>query len=155
MLNLRLKFLKDFNIPVERRMEYLDEAMQSHGFKLIGHGKHRRGYLSPNGRYVLKFPMFSGGMHDNRLEHQTWHRHKNTPNKDGILYAPCRIIDNFVLMMWACSDTCGWSDGCNRAIEGGTLKRRTENVPMWADYIDCSQVGTLRNGKIVAYDYAL
>lgn len=154
MLNLRFEFLKDFNISAERRAEYLDATMASHGYKLMGNGKHRRTYLSPNGRYVLKFPMLDLGIRDNRDEHMLWHEHKSSPNKDGVLYAPCRLINDFIIMMWACSDTCGYSDGCERAINSGTLKRRTNDVPVWADYIDCMQVGTLHNGKIVAFDYA-
>jgi len=154
MFNLRFEFLKSFDTSIEKRAEYLDATMASHGYKLIGNGKHRRTYLSPNGRYVLKFPMLASGIRDNKDEHNTWHMFKNRPSKDGVLYAPCRLIKDFVLMMWACSDTCGYSDGCERAIGSGTLKRMSHNIPVWADYIDCQQVGTLLNGKIVAFDYA-
>lgn len=154
MLNLNFSLLKDFNTHGWLRADYLDGAMTDRGFKLIGWGKHRRTYLSPNGRYVLKFPIAYSGIRDNMEEHHTWHLYKNSPSNIGVLYAPCRIIDGFVLMMWACHNTCGWSDGDNHAVARGMLKR-IGGAPYWAEYIDCMQVGMLHNGKIVAFDYAL
>lgn len=143
-------------------LNYVNSLMKTMQFTLLGEGIHRRTFLSPSKRYVLKFPLCRSGVLSNQREHALWHKYKNKDH-DDIVYAPCRIIADTVLMMWAVTHTFGCADGDANAISRGLLHsacRRLvdgawsfEAAPDWVKYLDCSQAGILPNGKIVAYDY--
>jgi hypothetical protein len=135
---------------------YVRTLMSEMGFNLLGHGVHRETYLSPNEKYVLKFPICETGINVNIKEHETWHKFKNSPDHShgGALYAPCRLINKIVLMMWAVKESYGDSEGDDRARLRGYLKQPASVIsPSWIRYFDCYQAGPLANGKVVAYDY--
>lgn len=152
MQDFRWELITDFNLDKEIRVRYINAVMAARGFKLLGEGRMRRTYLSPNKRFVLKFPMDASGIGGNQREHLIWHKQKRA-DPNGITYAPCRLINNTLLMMWTCDESFGDSKGCLQAEDRGFLKRCSLEAPKWADFIDCRQVGLLRNGKFAAYDY--
>lgn len=134
-------------------------------FKCVGMGKDRITFLSPNKRYVLKFPKDSGGVDCNAWEAKLWRQYKRGPDPDGVYYAPCRLMKNGILMMWAVTELSGGTEGCDagRSYLGGkdnydyelddNTPKRSANLPDWVATVDCCQVGYLRNGKLAAYDY--
>jgi len=97
----------------------------------IGKGLSREVYVSE--RYVYKLPYTDKGINDNYYEARIC--------KQSISRcAPCRVIhiqDIPILVM-----------------ERLDLKLSKEEIPEWADWIDCRQVGRSRSGKILAYDFA-
>ena len=149
-----MEMIASFEISIESRRRHLDANMRLAGFKLIGQGRHRRTYLSPNKKYVLKFPMCSDALAVNRHEQEIWRAYKNTSQDDGTLYAPCRLIKDFVLMMWAVDSSYGCSFGDERAFSKDMLVRLDEtDAPSWVFDIDATQAGYLPDGRLVAYDY--
>lgn len=115
----------------------LDLFMLKMSFEIVGEGRMRRTYIAPHGRFVLKFPTNPDGIYANKYEHDTYRKYKNRPDSNGIYFAPCRLMDGFVLMM--------------RTVERMSAN---DSCPEWVGYIDCEQAGYLANGKLVAYDYA-
>ncbi len=96
----------------------------------LGEGRHRRTYLSPNGRWVYKIPLSDAGVHDN------WHEAGEFVRDSDLAY--CRNLKDtgILLMEYA------------KQIPLGSL-------PYWAKWYDCGQVGTNRHGRAVVYDYGL
>ncbi len=137
-----------------KRIDYINSIMVQKEFRLLGQGRMRKTYLSPNNRVVLKFPISESGLHSNRYEHNLWHEFKSKPNTWGAYYAPCRIINNTVLMMWFCPEIYGDSFGDIQAINADLLKIAQDRPrPIWVEDLDCCQAGYLYNGKLVAYDF--
>lgn len=140
----------------------------------LGKGRHRRAYLTPNG-YVVKVPRWIDGEEANILEAKAWkNRHdesylKKTLNLiNGAKLARCRLIPStYILVMEFV-----WPNGDGEI--GGALSQRfqdaeehwpawarnrfqhvdSEDLPIWAQWLDCQQVGFNRKGELVAYDYA-
>jgi hypothetical protein len=133
----------------------LDKLLLSKGYLFLGEGRHRRTYLSPNKRFVLKYPHCRDGILANQRESMIW---KNNFNKDVNKrnYAPCRLIKETVLMMQAVVEIFGETRGCANAIGTRTVRGGSscDQLPSWVYNIDSMQVGKLANGKLVAYDYA-
>lgn len=154
-LILDWKLITDFSIGKDDRRKYIDTVMESHGFTLLGEGRMRRTYLSPNKKYVLKFPMTRDGIEGNISEHDIWHQNKHAANNHEINYAPCRLIRKTILMMWSCYEAFGESFGCEDALKKGALIKCSLDYPAWSTTVDCRQVGILKNGKFAAYDYTL
>jgi len=155
-----LKIILDFDIPHRARCNYIDDVMDKRKFTYLGSGRHRRTYLSPNKRYVLKFPHCRNGLYANQDEAKTWKESLHHPC--DIAYAPCRLIEGSILMMVAVVEAYGGTDGCDNArssnlIGGYDIYSRCleSNLPSWIENIDACQVGRTRNGKLVAYDYGL
>ncbi len=115
------------------RQDYLNKLMSNMGFVLLGEGRHRRVYRSKNLRYVLKFPMNSAGLSANREEQSLYKTNKEH-------YAPCRMVDEFVLMM--------------RYVKPVKVSKEVRDQFPWMETIDNHQIGMMANKKLVAYDYA-
>jgi len=92
---------------------------------------YRRGY------FVIKIPLNESGLHDNWHEEMLFKQYGKT--RGYIPLARCRLVKNSILVMEYIEHTGRSFDGC----------------PGWADYVDCGQVGTDRNGSLVAYDYGI
>lgn len=135
--------------------KYTYNLMSQMGFSLMGNGCHRETYLSPNKKYVLKFPINGKGIDVNAQEHLIWHLYKSKPDYShgGMVYAPCRLIGGLVLMMWAVTKSFGCSQGDDDAQSKGYIPGSIMVPPAWVERIDCCQAGVLPSGKIVAYDY--
>ncbi len=136
----------------------IDSVAFQLGFTFLGQGRHRRTYLAPHTRFVLKFPLNEYGATANRQEHRLWHKFKNKPdpNNYNIIYAPCRLINSSILLMWAMISIGGDTNGDDSATDSGQVSRLdSDEYPEWSDYVDAEQVGKLRNGKIAAYDFSI
>lgn len=97
-------------------------------------GRHRVAFS--NGRCVFKFPINDYGYHDNAWE---YHKFRNRTEK-SLPMARCRIIDIKEIPVLV--------------MEFVTQVPYGKDMPSWADFIDCQQVGWNKKGEIVAYDYA-
>ena len=146
--------------------EAVDNFMFNRKFIFLGQGRHRRTYLSPNKRYVLKFARYKEYIGMNRFEHAVYKLYFNRPDdtNSGCYYAPCHLIDGHMLMMRAMTEIYGRTNGCDsaRRILGGENAPYGEeamkelDLPNWLEqcFHDSAQVGKLPNGKFVLYDYA-
>ena len=154
-LLFRTETILDWRVPESHRLAYADGFMSRLGYTLLGTGRHRRTYISHNRRYVIKFPINEYGMRANVQEAKTYKRHKNKPNYNGVVYAPCRLIQGCIVMMWAMETVFGTTRREIDAGKTGLVKNVTDHpmFPAWAYHIDSSQVGIMRNGRIAAYDY--
>jgi hypothetical protein len=99
-----------------------------------GEGRHRT--VWSRGHVVIKVPKNGWGLSDNDREYHTFKQYgqKGNPATD-IQYARCRLLPNGWLMM--------------ERVAPVPFKHH----PSWAGWIDDSQVGWNRQGRIVAYDY--
>lgn len=158
----QLETIVNFNLSFEIRRDYIDRLMAKMNFSYLGKGRHRLTFLSPSKKFVLKFPKFENGLWANQSEARKWKRTFGKPdnNNYGVIYAPCRLIQNTILLMTAVVKVYGETEGCDNArwsgLVGGVMNDGdAESLPRWADnYVDSNQVGLLANGKLVAYDYA-
>ena len=137
------------------QLESLKFHVEEHDYAHIGCGRQRMSFLHKNKRHVLKLPISKFGIDSNHKEHYLWHKYKNSPDDNGIYYAPCRLVDHSTLMMWYCSEIFGTSIGCLNSIKTKKLALCSKPMPTWAWKLDSNQVGVLINGKIVAYDHEL
>lgn len=119
----------------QARLELFTDKLYECGFKYMGHGMYRKAYC--RGKVVVKVPKGHCGLVDNALEVHNWRLFRNKPNEHGIVFAPCRLIDNGCLMMVKVHE-----DRIDRI-----------DLPDWANDIDGKQVGFYR-GRLVAYDSA-
>lgn len=154
----KLENITNFDLSNEYRMSYIDTFMKNMGFTLLGEGRMRRTFLAPHKRFVLKFPTYEEGLYGNRSEAELYQRFKNNPDHSryGMVYAPCRLIQNAILMMWAVKESFGESDGDREAARNQSyvqFNNRSRGLPSWVNEVDCQQVGYLKNGRLVAYDY--
>lgn len=157
----RVNNIINFNLDRYSRISYIERTMKRMNFLFMGEGCQRRTYLSPNKRFVLKFPHNRCGLDSNRREAQLYSQFKGKPDpgKAGAVYAPCRLIQDSILMMRAMMEIYGGSDGCDQArdrgvISGDYVHPNHTFLPYWISSIDCGQVGILPDGRIVAYDFA-
>ena len=158
-----MKFPNFYKASGTLDMQKLDAFMEEKKFTLLGEGRHRRTYLSPNKRYVLKFPHGNYYFIHNQNEARIWRQFFSNPNPDncGCIYAPCRLIDNSILMMRAMSTIFGITQGdrdarCKGLLGENMPYRISEDCPEWVkkSYYDSHQVGKLCNtGKYAIYDY--
>jgi hypothetical protein len=160
---LNLEKILDFDLSIGYRKDYIRRIMKKRGFTFLGRGRHRLTYLSPNGRFVLKFPANPEGLAANLSENEIWH--SSLKELSNIDYAPCRLIKSAILMMAAVVSSYGDTEGCDAARDTGKLSGSPRaggdygdeleiDLPDWVNDIDSYQVGHLPNGKLVAYDYA-
>lgn len=154
----KLENIINFDLSWDYRMSYIDTFMANMKFTLLGEGRMRRTFLAPHKRFVLKFPTYEAGLHGNRSEAALYQQFKNKPDHSryGIVYAPCRLIQDAILMMWAVKESFGESDGDRQAERNQRDIRFSDyrrNLPSWVNEVDCQQVGYLQNGRLVAYDY--
>jgi hypothetical protein len=139
-------------------MHYIRSFMQEMGYEFIAEGRMRATYRSPNKRFVLKFPKEKWGLDGNISEAKRYSTHKNNPDPEnhGAVYAPCRLIQGAILMMWAVEKSYGTSGGCIEALHDGKLsKLNRKEAPHWVQFLDCDQAGILPNGRVVAFDYTV
>jgi hypothetical protein len=152
---LSLREIIDSGLPGYR----VHDAMTALGFTFLGSGRHRNTFLSPNKRFVLKFPNGSDGLYVNQREASAWKRCFNQPDGNGQCYAPCRLILGRVIMMRTVVKVFGRTQGCDSARDSGGIQGMdaedddAPNLPDWCWNIDATQVGYLANGRLVAYDY--
>lgn len=154
----KLENITNFDLSWDFRRSYIDTFMERMNFTLLGEGRMRRTFLAPSKRFVLKFPTYEAGLDGNRSEAALYQRFKNKPDHSryGMVYAPCRLIQNAILMMWAVKEGYGESDGDREAARNQsaiTFDSCRRGLPSWVNEVDCQQVGILKNGRLVAYDY--
>lgn len=155
----KLDKIIDWTKDRDSREAYIKGFMEEFGFTKLGSGRMRTVYLSPNKRFVLKFPHHQSGVSGNIEEARRYSKFKSNPDHSnyGAFYAPCRLIQKTILMMRAVVITYGDSSGCNDAIKSGMLEsfppEELEEAPKWVQHMDCNQAGYLRNGRLVAYDF--
>jgi len=155
------KIAHSFELDEDTRISLISFILK--GYTFLGMGKDRMTWLAPNGRYVLKFPRWESGIGANNYEARTWKDSLRNPDPDGPVYAPCRLLRNGALMMWAARNLQGGTNGCQSARERGLggndyyeewdNGELPEDFPPWVYDVDCCQVGILRNGRLAAYDY--
>jgi hypothetical protein len=109
---------------------------------LLGQGRHRKTYLSPSGKFVVKIPhgewCGDDGLDGQLANIREAEIFKKTKGKDGeFRYARCRLMANGWLVMEKIDNNYRWGE-----------------MPSWVLSIDCAQVGKNRKGDWVAYDYA-
>ncbi len=109
----------------------LEEFITKHELKYLGQGRHRSGFLTKSGKYVIKFPM--GAVGDWANEGEAWDYSKDKTN-----LARCRCIE---------------VSGHILLIMEFVQKPGTEVLPEWVKFVDCQQVGYTRSGRLVAYDW--
>jgi hypothetical protein len=141
-----VNFISDFDSDIIIRKYYITQFMNVKGFRYVGEGRHRFVYLSKNRRYVLKFPLDGNGLIANAEEAEIYSLFKNKVKDkrivEGADYAPCRLINNCVLMMFAIEEDFGF-----------TGYDKLKDLPKWVFDIENTQVGYYKN-KLVAYDYS-
>jgi hypothetical protein len=161
-----LDIILNFNLSLLTRKAYLDKLLKEKGFTFLGKGRHRMTYLSPNKRFVLKFPKFKEGLLANRSEAKCWKMKVQGKTVSGlydtyhadIQLAPCRLLHGCIIMMVAVvesyGETCGDDSARDSGAIGGSVHGPGHDLPEWCNEIDACQVGKLASGKLVAYDYA-
>ena len=121
-----------------KEIRQLEGTLIQRGYKYLNEGRHRKGFLSPNRKWVVKVPKTCArlaGIQDNWSEYHTFKR--ASPAIRARL-ARCRLFKGEILIMEKlCTANLCWG-----------------NIPEWARGIDCGQVGYNRKGNLVAYDYA-
>jgi hypothetical protein len=116
----------------------LEELLKAKQWIYIGSGKDRRVWKRNN--MVLKVAYTTSGVIANKQENFIYRNFKN----DKINYAPCRLIQENLLMMVAVSPL----DDLDPV--------QFARIPDWAFELDDGpQVGIAKDGRILAYDYAL
>lgn len=137
----------------KKEAEYLlfEKHLQSKGWKFIMCGRHRSCYV--RGNVVIKIPHFMEpvlytGIDANRKEYILYRKFRSHHDpRNGARYAPCRLLPNGSLMMRAvkdCFDDSRYEDD-----------QKSWTLPGWCyDLKDGPQVGTDKNGIVMAYDYA-
>lgn len=123
------------------------DSFTDRGYKYICDGRARIGFLSPNGKWVVKLAKDLDGDADNRKEYDRW---KHREGSDWVPLARCKVVNEHVLVM-ECVITTFDPLGEVHLSHKESLKI---NRCAWKDYIDCAQVGVNRKGEVVAYDYA-
>lgn len=115
------------------------DFLKSEGWESLGWGASRHGFK--RNKSVIKVPRthrdwLQGilyGIKDNILEAYSYRKYRNEPDELGIVYAPCRLLSNYCLMM-------------------PYVERVYNNdIPNWAWHLDGQQVGTFKD-RVVAYD---
>ena len=138
-------FVINFNQDIICRKYYITNFLSKKGFRYVGEGRHRFVYLSKNKRFVLKFPIDDNGLRANIEEAEIYSLFKNKIYDKRIVrdadYAPCRLIDGCILMMFSIESDLGFADF------------ETHLYPKWVLDIDSTQVGLYKN-RLVAYDYS-
>jgi hypothetical protein len=137
----------NYNYYDDGRNNKLITELNKIGFKKVGEGRGRIVFLSPNKKYVLKFPLNETGIEDNKIEAIIYSRFKKNKKEYIEDFAPCRLINNIVLMMKAIVEDYGFGKICN-------VDDYSNKFPDWVFNYDCNQCGLLSNGKLVVYDYA-
>lgn len=100
------------------------------GHKFLGVGRNRIAFR--RGDVVVKVPSNSAGHMDNYLEAARW---RPWSAMGEAQYARCRLLRNgWLVMVYA-------------------EPMQIADMPDWADFVDCRQVGRTRQGKVVAYDF--
>ena len=113
------------------------EVLEQKGFDLLGEGRHRQAFLTPSGKYVIKFPLNPEGAVANDEEA---HIYATSPKKERERLAKCRLFyyNNLpCLIMEYVEEVTKW-----------------DKLPKWTRFIDCGQVGYTRYGQLVAFDYS-
>jgi len=105
----------------------------------LNEGRYRRVYLSRTGKYVIKIPINHVGEADNGSEDFSYHFSANNEN-----LARCKAFfyNNQLCLIMEKVEIIDWS-------------KNSTVVPEWVSYVDCRQVGYNRDGKLVAYDWAV
>lgn len=117
------------------------DHLTSIGYEYIASGSFRYVYRRRN--VIVKIPRSFDGVVDNIIEAKAYSVYRNKPTSLGIILAPSKLMINYCLMMPHLK--CHSQD---------LILLKKEEMPNWAYQLDAHQVG-LRNGKIMAYDYAL
>lgn len=102
------------------------------GFEKVDTGSFRTGYRRRN--TFIKVPKSGDGVIDNVVEAIAWRKYRNNPTDRYIYLAPCRLLNNYCLMMPAVQINCA------------------ERPPWFSNLLD-RQFGLYRN-KYITYDYA-
>ncbi len=128
----------DYNLrhPVKAAIKRLSETMKKlYGKPCLGGG--RMAFF--NGDWVIKIPRNETGISDTYREHRLFSQ--CGPNSDRMFpLAKCHIVDN--------------EDGIPILyMEKVEYVPVSVELPGWTHFVDCSQVGYTKDGRLVAYDY--
>lgn len=107
-------------------------SLLERGFTCLGSGSFRTTY--GRGKIVIKVPRHWDGFDDNIGEAYAWRKYRNQPSKEGIVFAPCRLLPNGCLMMVLVD-----------------VEPDYQALPRWASMLDGAQAGYYK-GRVVAYD---
>lgn len=124
----------------------LRQELEAKGFTYLGSGRHRRSFLCPSNKYVLKVPKNANGELANEQEVRIYR--KSLVKPCDIKFARCRQFF--------------WKDFLCNIMEYVQPLRNYEvdklhhvgELPDWVWAIDCEQVGYNARGEVVAYDYS-
>ena len=131
----------------------MNDLMMSNGFSFAGEGSARRTYLGFDKQYVIKVPVRGAGEYANKREHDTYRNGNDIFDPFDKRLAPCRLINDYALIMQAVEDDMGFHD----FDEIKKILSVRDDVEFsrdlrWIHNIDAYQVGLL-NGRLVTYDY--
>jgi hypothetical protein len=91
--------------------------------------------------FVIKIPFCDDddepGFIANEREANLSNKYGDNPDLNGICYARAKLLDNGWLVM--------------ERVERLFLPK--DQLPIWARYVDCQQIGKTKDGRIVAFDY--
>ena len=131
-------FREDFpgSADQHERSHELQRILVNRGLTYLGMGTNRVTYLSQSGKYVYKVPLNGWGWQANRREAELWSKHVKGGSFFHGKLARCKLAPSGILVM-----------------ELVKTRVHEEDLPEWATYIDCAQVGYNHQGQLVAYDY--
>jgi len=113
----------------------LENILETQGWVFLSSGKDRRVWR--RGNVVLKIAYVESGISSNKRERNIYINNRGN-------YAPCRLVNESVLMMRAVTP-----------MDESFDEDLYEMIPDWANQLnDGPQVGMDKNGKILIYDYA-
>jgi hypothetical protein len=122
-------------------LQEIFNELKDRGFKALGNGRHRQGFLFPSGKFVLKVPINSRGSQANLEESQRCHSdYKDKGAKCRLFYYkgfPCLIMEKLENTFFTCF-----------------YPTELLDAPGWVHTVDSYQVGRNRKGKLLAYDYS-
>ena len=111
--------------------------MKSRHLEYLGSGRTRAVYrLWPGGKWVLKVPLDEWGLFDNASEARQWKGEGSCLYKHQM--ARCRLLPS----------------GCLLMEYVVPVTHSFMELPSWTYSVDCFQVGTTSDGRLVAYDYS-
>ena len=124
----------EFDDEINKGLNHVIDRFMEKGYTLH-EGRVRVVLIDPSKRMVIKIPLNMEGEIDNGREASHWKT--NLKGDNFIPVAACRL-----------SEVMGYNLLIMQYIEEIPINE----LPEWAGYVDCSQVGKNRAGKFKAYD---
>lgn len=135
--------MTDFDSDI---MYSICDYLRDKGWERLGSGRHRITYGKDDKNIVIKVPYSLAGAKANISEFKVWHRFRYDEfDHRGLSLARCKLIyfKKYPLIVME-----------KVKVLAGPSKAPDIKLPGWCFAADSFQVGTTKNGKLVAYDYS-